>query len=40
MAASFGAVMAGIFVAGNAFDDISSSELSQLLRSTVRDVLG
>jgi AcrR family transcriptional regulator len=40
MAASFGAVMAGIVVAGDAFDDISSDEMSEILRSAVRDLLG
>jgi AcrR family transcriptional regulator len=40
MAASFGAVMAGVFIAGDAFDDISSDELSEALRGAVRDLLG
>jgi AcrR family transcriptional regulator len=39
MAASFGAVMAGIFIAGDAFDDVSSDELSEILRGAVRDLL-
>ena len=40
MAASFGAVMAGILVAGDAFDDITSDELSEILRGAVHDLLG
>jgi AcrR family transcriptional regulator len=40
MAASFGAVMAGIFIAGDAFDDITSDELSEILRGAVHDLLG
>jgi AcrR family transcriptional regulator len=40
MAAAFGAVTAGIFIAGDAFEDISSEELSDSLRGAVRDLLG
>jgi AcrR family transcriptional regulator len=40
MAASFGAVMAGIFIAGDAFEDIPYDELSASLRDVVRDLLG
>jgi AcrR family transcriptional regulator len=40
MATSFGAVMAGIFVSGDAFDDVPSSELGDLLRETVHTLLG
>jgi AcrR family transcriptional regulator len=39
MAASFGAVMAGIFMAGDALDDIPSSELGEQLRDAVGDRL-
>jgi AcrR family transcriptional regulator len=40
MAASFGAVMAGIFISGDAFADLSSAELGDILRAAVRDLLG
>jgi AcrR family transcriptional regulator len=40
MAASFGAVMAGIFVSGDSFSDLSSAELGDILRAAVRDLLG
>jgi AcrR family transcriptional regulator len=40
MAASFGAVMAGIVIGGDAFDDISSDEMSEILRGAVHDLLG
>jgi AcrR family transcriptional regulator len=40
MAASFGAVLAGVFVSGDAFEDIPSDELSAILRGAVRDLLG
>jgi AcrR family transcriptional regulator len=39
MAASFGAVMGGIFMAGDAFGDVPSSELSEILRGAVGDLL-
>jgi AcrR family transcriptional regulator len=39
MAASFGAVMAGIFMAGDAFDDVPSSEMGDILRGAVGDLL-
>jgi AcrR family transcriptional regulator len=40
MSASFGAVMGAVFIAGDAFDTVSSDELSEILRGTVRDLLG
>jgi AcrR family transcriptional regulator len=40
MAASFGAVMAGIFISGDAFSDIDTAELGDILRGAVRDLLG
>jgi AcrR family transcriptional regulator len=40
MAASFGAIMAGIVIAGDAFGDITSDELSEILRGAVHDLLG
>jgi hypothetical protein len=39
MAASFGAVMGGIVISADAFDDIPTDEFSALLRATVRDLL-
>jgi AcrR family transcriptional regulator len=39
MAASFGAVTAGIFLAGDAFDDVPSPELGDILRDAVHDLL-
>ena len=39
MAAAFGAVTLGIFVAGEAFDDVSSNDLSEILRGVVRDLV-
>jgi len=39
MAASFGAVMGGIFMAGDAFGEVPSSELSEILREAVGDLL-
>jgi AcrR family transcriptional regulator len=39
MAASFGAVMGGIFMSGDAFGDVPSSELSEILRGAVGDLL-
>jgi AcrR family transcriptional regulator len=39
MAASFGAVMGGIFMAGDAFGEVPSSELSEILRGAVADLL-
>jgi AcrR family transcriptional regulator len=39
MAASFGAVMAGIFIAGDAFDDVPTADLGAMLRGAVRDLL-
>jgi AcrR family transcriptional regulator len=39
MAASFGAVMGGIFMSGDAFGDVRSAELSEILRGVVTDLL-
>lgn len=39
MAASFGALMAGIFIAGDAFDDVPSAELGEILRGVLEDLL-
>jgi AcrR family transcriptional regulator len=39
MAASFGAVFAGLFMAGDAFSTVSYGELGELLRDAVHDVL-
>jgi hypothetical protein len=39
MAASFGAVMGGIFMSGDAFGDVPSSHLSGILRGAVGDLL-
>lgn len=39
LAASLGAVMAGIFMAGDAFDDVPSEQLGDILRDAVRDLL-
>jgi AcrR family transcriptional regulator len=39
MAAAFGAVISGIFVAGDAFDDVPSPELADMLRGVVQDLL-
>jgi AcrR family transcriptional regulator len=40
LSASFGAVMAAVFIAGDAFDAIPSDELSEILRGAVHDLLG
>jgi AcrR family transcriptional regulator len=40
MSASFGAVMAAVFIAGDAFDAIPSDELSEILRGAIHDLLG
>jgi AcrR family transcriptional regulator len=40
MACSLGAVFGGIFMAGDAFDNVSSAELGTLVRDAVRDVVG
>lgn len=40
MAASFGAVFAALFMAGDAFDGVTNQEMGDLLRATVRDILG
>ena len=40
MACSFGAVFAGLFMAGDAFDNVSSAELGSLVRDAVSDVVG
>jgi AcrR family transcriptional regulator len=40
MSASFGAVMGAVFIAGDAFDAVSSDELGEILRGAVRDLLG
>ncbi len=39
MACSLGAVFGGLFMAGDAFDDVSSAELGSLVRDAVRDVV-
>ncbi len=39
MAASFGAVMGAIFMSGDAFGEVPSSELSEILRDAVADLL-
>jgi AcrR family transcriptional regulator len=39
MAASFGAVFAGLFMAGDAFSGVSNRKLGELLRDAVHDVL-
>ena len=39
MAASFGAVMGAIFMSGDAFGDVPSRELSEILRGAVGDLL-
>jgi AcrR family transcriptional regulator len=39
MACSLGAVIGGLFLAGDAFDTVSSAELGSLVRDAVRDVV-
>ncbi len=39
MACSFGAVFAGLFMSGDAFEGTSTEELGDLLRQTVQDIL-
>jgi AcrR family transcriptional regulator len=39
MAASFGAILGGIFMSGDAFGDVPSSELSEILRDAIGDLL-
>jgi AcrR family transcriptional regulator len=39
MACSLGAVFGGLFMAGNAFDDVSYAELGSLIRDVVRDIV-
>ena len=39
MACSFGAVFAGLFMAGDAFEGTSNQELGDLLRDVVHDIL-
>ena len=39
MACSLGAVFGGLFMAGGAFDNVSSAELGSLVRDAVRDVV-
>jgi AcrR family transcriptional regulator len=39
MACSLGAVFGGLFMAGDAFNDVSSAELGSLIRDAVRDVV-
>ena len=39
MACSLGAVFGGLFMAGDAFDNVSSAELGSLVRDAVRDVV-
>ena len=40
MACSLGAVLGGLLMAGDAFDNVSSGELGSLVRDAVRDVVG
>ena len=40
MAASFGAVFAGLFMAGDAFQGVPNAEMGQLLHDAVHDLLG
>lgn len=40
MACSFGAVFAGLFMSGNAFEGTTDQEMGDLLREAVRDLLG
>jgi AcrR family transcriptional regulator len=40
MAISFGAVMSGIFFGGEAFDDVPTPLLGQLVREAIKDLLG
>ena len=40
MACSLGAVLGGLLMAGDAFDNVSSAELGSLVRDAVRDVVG
>jgi AcrR family transcriptional regulator len=39
MACSLGAVFGGLFMAGDAFDNVSYSELGSLIRDVVRDIV-
>ena len=39
MACSLGPVFGGLFMAGDAFDDVSSAELGSLVRDAVRDIV-
>jgi AcrR family transcriptional regulator len=39
MAASFGAVLGGIFMSGDAFGDVPTAELSEILRDAIGDLL-
>jgi hypothetical protein len=39
MACSLGAVFGGLFMAGDAFGDVSGAELGSLIRDTVHDVV-
>ncbi|HEX4218228.1 MAG TPA: helix-turn-helix domain-containing protein [Acidimicrobiales bacterium] len=40
LSASFGAIMAAVFMAGDAFETTPSEELGEILRGVVRDLLG
>jgi AcrR family transcriptional regulator len=40
MAAAFGAATLGIFVAGDAFDEVTTEELGNILKGVVRDIMG
>jgi hypothetical protein len=40
LACSLGAVMSGLFLAGDLFSDVATSTLGDLLRDAVRDLLG
>jgi hypothetical protein len=39
MACSLGAVFGGLFMAGDAFDDVSSAEFGSLVRDTIADIV-
>jgi AcrR family transcriptional regulator len=39
MAASFGAIFAGLFMSGDAFTDLSNDDLHEILRDALRDLL-
>jgi hypothetical protein len=39
MACALGAVFGGLFMAGDAFEDVSSAELGSLVKDAVRDLV-